>query len=137
MAGSIRRRTFALPGGTADLRGCTRIDPDSESSSHQGSGERSFPLYPIDPWRSAEIRGSPPSTRSSTRCARDDARRRRRAAATTRALAFARAGVRRPGPRPAHRPMHSTPALPPETLEGWYALHQLFTVDHAALRALS
>src|SRR5688572_19208653 len=28
------------------------------------------------------------------------------------------------------------PVLPPETLEGWYALHQLFSVDHAALRAL-
>ncbi len=23
------------------------------------SGERSFPLYPIDPWESANIRGSP------------------------------------------------------------------------------
>ena len=33
--------------------------------------------------------------------------------------------------------MHATPALPPETLEGWFALHQLFTVDHAALRALA
>jgi len=33
--------------------------------------------------------------------------------------------------------MHSSPVLPPETLEGWFALHQLFTVDHAALRALS
>jgi chlorite dismutase len=30
----------------------------------------------------------------------------------------------------------TAPVLPPETLEGWYALHQLFTVDHAALRAL-
>ena len=30
----------------------------------------------------------------------------------------------------------TTPALPPETLEGWFALHQLFTVDRAALRAL-
>ena len=29
-----------------------------------------------------------------------------------------------------------TAALPPETLEGWYALHQLFTVDRGALRAL-
>ncbi|HEY2854302.1 MAG TPA: hydrogen peroxide-dependent heme synthase [Gemmatimonadaceae bacterium] len=28
-------------------------------------------------------------------------------------------------------------ALPPETLEGWYALHQLYTVDRKALRALS
>lgn len=28
------------------------------------------------------------------------------------------------------------PALPPETIEGWYALHQLFSVDHALLRAL-
>lgn len=25
-------------------------------------------------------------------------------------------------------------ALPPETLEGWYTLHQLFTIDRAALR---
>jgi chlorite dismutase len=30
-----------------------------------------------------------------------------------------------------------TPALPPETLEGWYALHQLYTVDRTALRALA
>ena len=30
-----------------------------------------------------------------------------------------------------------TAARPPETLEGWYALHQLFTVDHATLRALA
>ena len=30
----------------------------------------------------------------------------------------------------------STPVLPPETLEGWYALHQLFTIDRTALRAL-
>lgn len=29
------------------------------------------------------------------------------------------------------------PGLPPETLEGWYALHQLFTVDRAALRTLT
>ena len=28
-------------------------------------------------------------------------------------------------------------ALPPETLEGWYALHQLYRVDRKALRALS
>ena len=28
------------------------------------------------------------------------------------------------------------PGLPPETLEGWYALHQLFTIDRNALRAL-
>jgi hydrogen peroxide-dependent heme synthase len=27
-------------------------------------------------------------------------------------------------------------ALPPETLEGWYALHQLYTVDRKAIRAL-
>jgi chlorite dismutase len=27
-------------------------------------------------------------------------------------------------------------ALPPETLEGWYALHQLYAVDRRALRAL-
>ncbi|HEY0970183.1 MAG TPA: hydrogen peroxide-dependent heme synthase [Gemmatimonadales bacterium] len=32
--------------------------------------------------------------------------------------------------------MTGTPVLPPETVEGWYALHQLFTVDRAALRAL-
>jgi chlorite dismutase len=31
----------------------------------------------------------------------------------------------------------TAPVLPPETLEGWYALHQLFTVDRAALRALA
>lgn len=30
----------------------------------------------------------------------------------------------------------TTPALPPETVEGWYALHQLFAVDQAALRRL-
>lgn len=30
----------------------------------------------------------------------------------------------------------TAPVLPPETVEGWYSLHQLFTVDHAALRAL-
>jgi chlorite dismutase len=29
-----------------------------------------------------------------------------------------------------------SPALPPETLEGWYALHQLYTVDRRAVRAL-
>jgi chlorite dismutase len=29
-----------------------------------------------------------------------------------------------------------TPALPPETLEGWYALHQLYTVDRRAIRSL-
>lgn len=28
-------------------------------------------------------------------------------------------------------------ALPPETLEGWYALHQMFRLDRASLRALS
>jgi chlorite dismutase len=28
------------------------------------------------------------------------------------------------------------PGLPPETLEGWYALHQLFTIDRTALRSL-
>jgi chlorite dismutase len=27
------------------------------------------------------------------------------------------------------------PAIPPATLEGWYALHQLFALDWAALRA--
>ena len=30
-----------------------------------------------------------------------------------------------------------TPGLPPETLEGWYALHQLYTVDRRAMRALA
>lgn len=30
----------------------------------------------------------------------------------------------------------NSPAIAPETLEGWYALHQLFTVDRAALRAI-
>ena len=30
-----------------------------------------------------------------------------------------------------------TPGLPPETLEGWYSLHQLYTVDRRALRALA
>lgn len=29
------------------------------------------------------------------------------------------------------------PALPPETLEGWYALHQLYSIDRSALRALA
>jgi len=28
-------------------------------------------------------------------------------------------------------------ALPPETLEGWYALHQLYTLDRRALRSLA
>ena len=28
----------------------------------------------------------------------------------------------------------TTPVHPPETLEGWYALHQIFTVDRSALR---
>ena len=28
-------------------------------------------------------------------------------------------------------------ALPPETLEGWYALHQLYTIDRRALRSLA
>ncbi len=28
-------------------------------------------------------------------------------------------------------------AQPPETLEGWYALHQIFRVNHASLRAMS
>ena len=31
--------------------------------------------------------------------------------------------------------MTETVALPPETLEGWYALHQVFAVDRRALRA--
>jgi chlorite dismutase len=30
-----------------------------------------------------------------------------------------------------------TPGLPPQTLEGWYALHQLFTVDRRSLRTLA
>jgi len=30
-----------------------------------------------------------------------------------------------------------SPALPPETLEGWYALHQLYSVDRRALRSLT
>jgi len=30
-----------------------------------------------------------------------------------------------------------TPGLPPETLEGWYALHQLYAIDRRALRALA
>ena len=30
-----------------------------------------------------------------------------------------------------------SPGLPPETLEGWYALHQLYTLDRQAIRALS
>jgi peroxiredoxin len=33
--------------------------------------------------------------------------------------------------------MTGTPVLPPETVEGWFALHQLFTVDRVALRARS
>lgn len=33
--------------------------------------------------------------------------------------------------------MNQDAALPPETLEGWYALHQMFRVDRAALRALA
>src|SRR5579872_905621 len=33
---------------------------------------------------------------------------------------------------PAGAPLDTlTPAYPPETLEGWYALHQIFTVDPA------
>src|SRR4051812_26410292 len=28
----------------------------------------------------------------------------------------------------------TTPVHPPETLEGWFALHQVFTIDRAALR---
>src|SRR5919201_5387274 len=31
--------------------------------------------------------------------------------------------------------MTETVALPPETLEGWFALHQVFAVDRRALRA--
>ncbi|HEY7233136.1 MAG TPA: hydrogen peroxide-dependent heme synthase [Gemmatimonadaceae bacterium] len=30
-----------------------------------------------------------------------------------------------------------SPGLPPETLEGWYALHQLYSLDRRALRALA
>ena len=30
-----------------------------------------------------------------------------------------------------------SPGLPPETLEGWYALHQLYTIDRRAIRALT
>lgn len=33
--------------------------------------------------------------------------------------------------------MTQEPALAPETLEGWYALHQMFRVDRASLRALA
>src|SRR5206468_2966698 len=34
--------------------------------------------------------------------------------------------------------LHMEPsALPPETLEGWYALHQLYTVQRRALRSLA
>jgi chlorite dismutase len=36
-------------------------------------------------------------------------------------------------PTPAAEPAHAPPAL---TLEGWYAHHQLFTVDRAVVRAL-
>ena len=35
-------------------------------------------------------------------------------------------------PTPDSRP--ASPALPPETIEGWYALHQIFRVDRAMLR---
>ena len=30
-----------------------------------------------------------------------------------------------------------SPGLPPETLEGWYALHQLYTIDRHAMRSAS
>src|SRR5436305_640703 len=30
----------------------------------------------------------------------------------------------------------SSVALPPETVEGWYALHQMYRIDRAALRLL-
>lgn len=33
--------------------------------------------------------------------------------------------------------MESPAGLPPETLEGWYALHQLYTVERRALRSLT
>ena len=33
--------------------------------------------------------------------------------------------------------MESPAALPPETLEGWYALHQLYTVDRRMMRSLA
>ncbi len=36
---------------------------------------------------------------------------------------------------PKSAAMTTTAALPPETLEGWYASHQTFALDHAALRA--
>jgi chlorite dismutase len=36
-----------------------------------------------------------------------------------------------------HLPAMESPALPPETLEGWYALHQLYTIDRRALRLLT
>jgi len=37
-----------------------------------------------------------------------------------------------PGPPPA-----PVPAYPPETLEGWFALHQLFAIDRGTLRRLA
>src|SRR5690606_35367700 len=40
-----------------------------------------------------------------------------------------------PHPSLVVQPMTGIPVLPPETVEGWFALHQLFTVDRAALRA--
>jgi chlorite dismutase len=41
-----------------------------------------------------------------------------------------------PHTEPADRTDGAQPAVPPETLEGWYALHQVFRVDRAALRRL-
>ncbi|MBC7791898.1 MAG: chlorite dismutase family protein [Anaerolineae bacterium] len=39
-------------------------------------------------------------------------------------------------PPPSHTPANSTPtAHPPETLEGWFALHQIFRVNRQALDA--
>lgn len=39
------------------------------------------------------------------------------------------------GAQPAAKPF--PPPVAPETLEGWYALHQFFSVDHAKVRELS
>src|SRR5438067_2498980 len=38
-------------------------------------------------------------------------------------------------PRPS-LPAHRSAATPPETLEGWYALHQIFSIDRDAARRL-
>jgi hydrogen peroxide-dependent heme synthase len=43
-----------------------------------------------------------------------------------------------PAAAPAAAPAPaSSPAYPPETLEGWFALHQLFAIDRGALRGLA